>query len=96
MKNEHDPLETDAKPKMLFNSDGFEFLIKFVTGLFTIIGTVLLVMLKIIGTLCASTSKYNESNEDNINEVNNTNNFVPLNPMKTNEENEFDGTGYYK
>lgn len=65
MKNEHAPLETDAKHKMLFNSDGFEFLIKFVTGLFTIIGTVLLVMLKIIGKLCASTSKYNESNENN-------------------------------
>lgn len=89
MKNQHESLETDAKPKMLFNSDGFNFLVKFVTVLFTVIGAVLLVVLKIIGAIIeTSSTKTNNTNYDD--------NFVSTDITKTDGESQIDGTGYYK
>jgi len=94
MKNQDKSLQSDAKPKMLFNSDGFEFLLKALAVIFKIMGILLVVALKVSTVLLSSSSKNND--EDRINDVNSVTKFVPLNPLKSPEENEFDGTGYYK
>lgn len=81
--------QSDAKPKMLFNSDGFNFIVKLVTVIFTAIGTILLVMLKIIGAIIeTSPTKTNNSSYDD--------NFVSTDITKTDGESQIDGTGYYK
>jgi len=94
MKNQDKSLQSDAKPKMLFNSDGFEFLLKALAVIFKIMGILLVVALKVFTVLLSCSSK--NTDEDMINEIDNIDNFVPLNPLKSTEENEFNGTGYYK
>ncbi|WP_392562252.1 hypothetical protein RHO12_01835 [Orbus sturtevantii] len=85
MKHENTPLPADAKPKMLFNSDGFEFLLKALAVLFKIMGMLLVVALNIVAALCETGSNNRVKSK-----------YVSLNPMKTESENKFDGTGYYK
>ncbi|WP_392564326.1 hypothetical protein RHO13_01770 [Orbus wheelerorum] len=63
MKNQHESINTDAKPKMLFNSDGFEFLLKAITVLFKIMGMLLVVALNIVAALFETRSK-KETAED--------------------------------
>ncbi|OCG64116.1 hypothetical protein A9G48_04115 [Gilliamella sp. wkB18] len=86
MKNQNESLKTDAKPKMLFNSDGFEFLVKFMTVLFKIVGAVALVFVKVLFAFCETNSK----------KVNYDDNFVSTDITKTDGESQVDGTGYYK
>jgi len=64
MKNQDKSLQSDAKPKMLFNSDGFEFLLKALAVLFKIMGAVLIVALNVATVLCETSSK-KETEEDN-------------------------------
>lgn len=79
----------DTKPKMLFNSDGFEFFIKCITVLFTILVTMLIFALKVFVVVCDIICEKKEK-------IDPYNNFVSTDITKTPGESRLKGTGYYK
>jgi len=66
MKNQDKSLQSDAKPKMLFNSDGFEFLLKALAVLFKIMGAVLVASSNVAAALCETSSKKETEDKDEI------------------------------
>lgn len=91
MNKQNQPLKSPSKEdKMLFNSDGFEFLMKFIGLSFRIIGSLLFMVFEIIMFFLGASSSNKKKSYDDEDK------YVSLDPLKTNEENKLNGTGYFK